>query len=414
MIDLTKLREEPKKISAAIKKKDPGFDIQELINLDGKFKDIKLEVESLRHKKNELSKSGSKIDVNIIAQSREVGTKLKQKEQELELAQKAFLDLYLYCPNIPFDDVPSGNKEANVVVKTIGQLPKFNFEPRNHVDLGKILNWFDFEAAAKMTGSNFALYKGDAVKLVYSLMMFMMNNNIRHGFSPILPPYLVNEKSLECASNFPRFKEAVYEIQQDNLYLTPTSEVNLTNLYRDHIFSNDQLPIRMTAWTSCFRREAGTYGATERGLIRIHQFEKAELYTICTPENSEQEQDRMISCAEDILKSLDLHYRISLLAAQDCSFASAKTYDIEVWMPGQKAFYEVSSVSNCTDFQARDLAIRYKLEHGGKTNLAYTLNASSLALPRLMVAIMETYQQADGTIAIPGILKSVNLSSLWT
>jgi seryl-tRNA synthetase len=210
---------------------------------------------------------------------------------------------------------------------------------------------------------------------------------------------------LTVASNFPKFRDQVYAVPEDGLFLTPTSEVNLSNLYRDKILSAEQLPIRMTSWTSCFRREAGGYGATERGLIRIHQFEKLELYTICEPEKSFQELDRMIACAESILKKLDLHYRISLLAAQDCSFPSAKTYDIEVWMPGQGAYYEVSSCSNCTDFQSRRGKIRYKAKEGDKAHLVHTLNASSLALPRLMVALMETYQQADGSIALPEILK---------
>jgi len=235
--------------------------------------------------------------------------------------------------------------------------------------------------------------------------MFMLKNNIKHGFEPVIPPYMVNAQSLEVSGNFPKFREQVYAMPADGLYMSPTSEVNLASLYRDHIFMAQNLPIRLTAWSSCFRREAGGYGATERGLIRIHQFEKVELYAICTPEKSQEEQDRMIASAEDILQQLGLHYRISLLAAQDCSFQSAKTYDIEVWLPGQKAYYEVSSVSNCTDFQARRGMLRFRESVDSKTELVHTLNGSSLALPRLMVALMETYQQADGSIAMPDILK---------
>ena len=184
---------------------------------------------------------------------------------------------------------------------------------------------------------------------------------MKHGFDPVIPPYMINEKSLEVSGNFPKFREQVYAMPADGLYMSPTSEVNLASIYRDHIFMTQELPIRLTAWSSCFRREAGGYGSTERGLIRIHQFEKVELYTICTPEYSQDEQDRMIACAEDILQQLGLHYRISLLAAQDCSFQSAKTYDVEVWLPGQKAYYEVSSISNCTDFQARRGLLRFKV-----------------------------------------------------
>jgi seryl-tRNA synthetase len=221
----------------------------------------------------------------------------------------------------------------------------------------------------------------------------------------ILPPYLVNEKSLEVTGNFPKFKDQVYQIPNDDLYLIPTAEVSLANMYRDHIFAADDLPLRLTAWTSCFRREAGSYGATERGLIRIHQFEKVELFTFCQPEKAHEELDRMVSCAEKLLEMLGLTYRISLLAAQDCSFPSARTYDLEVWMPGQEAFYEVSSASNCTDFQARRGSIRYRKTATSKPELVYTLNASSLALPRLIVALMETYQQEDGSIKLPEILK---------
>jgi seryl-tRNA synthetase len=209
---------------------------------------------------------------------------------------------------------------------------------------------------------------------------------------------------LLVASNFPKFRDSVYSIPEDHLYLSPTAEVVLTNLYREYIFGDNQLPKRMTAWTSCFRREAGGYGATERGLIRIHQFEKVEIYSVCEPEQAPQEHQRMLDCAEDILQQLGLHYRVSLLAAQDCSFASAKTYDIEVWLPGQNCYYEVSSSSNCTDFQARRGSIRYKKSGMKKPELVYTLNTSSLAVPRLMVAILETFQQADGTVKLPEIL----------
>lgn len=394
-----------------IKRKDPNFDIEKLINLDSKTRKLKIEIEELRHKKNNLAELGkSGVTEELKNQAKQIGANLKEKEKELENIESEFKDLYLRCPNVLQDDVPDGNKESNIVIKTYGEKPTFNFQPKNHVELGALNNWFDFEAASKMTATNFALYKNDAVKLVYSLMMYMFNNNIKHGYSPILPPFLVNYNALESASNFPRFKDEVYSITEDKLYLTPTSEVNLTNIYKDTTLKIEDLPIRMTAWTSCFRREAGTYGTQERGLIRIHQFEKLELYTICTPENAQAEQEKMLVCAENILQTLGLHYRVSLLAAQDCSFASSKTYDIEVWMPGQGVYKEVSSISNCTDFQARRANIRFKKDNISKANFANTLNASSLALPRLIVALMETYQQENGTIILPEILKSVYIN----
>ena len=405
MIDLSMLRQDPERISQLILKKDPSFDVERLISLDEQVRTTRARIEALRHKKNELAQLGKKgVSEQIRLESIEVGQQLKHLEQLSAQCQEEFNTLYLLCPNILLDDVPAGNKEENKVVKEVGQKPTFSFPIKNHVELATQLGWLDFDAAARMTGSQFVLYKNGGVSLLYALALFMLKNNKKHGFNPIIPPYLVNEKSLVVASNFPKFKDQVYSVADDNLYLIPTAEVNLTNLYADTIFSQQELPVRMTSWTSCFRREAGGYGATERGLIRIHQFEKVELYTICTPEDSAREQERMLACAEDILQQLGLHYRISLLAAQDCSFPSAKTYDIEVFLPGQNQYYEVSSVSNCTSFQARRGMIRYREKQDAKPQLVHTLNGSSLALPRLMVALLEVYQQEDGSIALPKVL----------
>lgn len=410
MIDLALVREYPEKFKQLVLKKDPAFPVERFIRLEKQVFYAQREIEDLRAEKNRLAKEAQKgVTAEIRQAAHNVGQVLKEKEHLWHALASEFNDLYLHCPNLPAADLPDGGKEANTVVKVVGTQPTFDFEPKNHVELGKHLGWFDFEAAAAMTGSNFALYTGDAVRMLYSLTMLMLNNNVAHGFNPVLPPYLVTERSLINASNFPRFKDNVYTVAEDGLYLTPTAEVNITNLYRDALFTAQELPQRSTAWTSCFRREAGTYGAHERGLIRIHQFEKVEVYTVCTPEQADAEHERMVACAEAILQKLGLHYRISLLAAQDCSFASHKTYDIEVWMPGQKAYYEVSSSSNCTDFQARRTGIRFKKQPGDKAQYAYTLNTSSLAVPRLMVALMETYQQADGSVVWPDALKSVRI-----
>ncbi len=411
MIDLELLRQDPDVVISGIKKKDPSFDIEKLISLDKDFRSLNHLVEELRSKKNELSKNkGAAVSQEAIEESRKVGKELKDKEAELDKLQAEFKALYLCCPNLITADVPEGNKESNKVVRTVGDKPTFSFEPQNHLKLGKSLDWFDFEVGAKIAKARFPFYKKDAVNLMYALTRMMIKNNMEYGFEPVLPPYMINEKSLEVAGNFPKFRDEVYEAKDENLFMIPTSEVSLANIYRDQILNVEDLPIKLTSWTSCFRREAGNYGAAEQGLIRIHQFEKVELFALCKPEDAEKEQERMLECAENILKKLGLHYQVSLLAAQDCSFQSAKTYDIEVWMPGQKAFYEVSSCSNCTDFQARRGKIRYKREEGGKTQLVNTLNSSSLALPRLMVALMETYQQKDGSIKLPDALKEF---SLW-
>ena len=410
MIDLHRLRNEPDTIISLIQKKDPSFDGKALLALDEQVRSLSAAIDDLRCEKNELAKKGQHgLSLELREQAKNLGQALKAKEVEFQEKKEAFTHLHLRCPNIIQADVPEGNKEQNKVVKVFGEKPSFSFTPKNHCELGELNGWFDFEAAAQMTGSNFALYAGSAPMIVYKVMMYMLMHNIRRGFSPIIPPFIVNEKALQGAGNFPRFKEEVYHLEDEDLYLTPTSEVNLTSMYNNHIFGADQLPVRMTAWTSCFRKEAGGYGATERGLIRIHQFEKAEIYTICEPEKAALEQDHMLATAEGILQALGLHYQVCLLAAQDCSFSSAKTYDIEVWLPGQGAYKEISSVSNCTDFQARRSEIRYKESPSAKPRLVNTLNGSSLALPRLLVALMETYQQEDGSIILPELLNNLIL-----
>jgi seryl-tRNA synthetase len=406
MIDLNLLRENPTVAQKALKKKDPHFNSDQLIALDKKVRSLKSDVENLRSQKNDLAKKGRDgITAELRAESVRISDELKVKENELADCDLAFQSLYLSCPNIPDSSVPEGNVESNLEVRKNGVKPTYNFPLKNHVELGESLGWLDFEKATQLAGANFALYKGDGVKLLYALAMFMLKHNNKHGFDFVLPSVLLNERSLEVTGNFPKFKDHAFSVPHDELFLTPTSEVNLTNMYRDHIFMKDELPVRMTAFTSCFRREGGGYGSSERGLIRMRQFEKVEIVSLCSPEDSWQEHERMLACAEEIMQKLGLHYRVVLLAGQDASFSSAKTYDLEIWCPGQNEYKEVSSISNCTDFQARRGLIRFKDKQDSKTQLVHTLNGSSLALPRLMVALMETYQQPDGTIDIPEILK---------
>jgi seryl-tRNA synthetase len=410
MIDLTLLRENPERIIAALSKKDPHYNVAQLIELDKKLRALKNDVELVRCTKNELAKQGkSGITPELREQSIALNQSLKEKEHALEVLEHEFKEHYLACPNILLDEVPAGNKEENMVVSMFGEKPTYSFTPKNHLDLGEKLGWIDFQTSAKISAAGLALYKGDGVALLFSLAMFMLKHNRKHGFNFVLPSVFVNETSLETTGNFPKFRDQVFAVPTDDLFLTPTSEVNLTNMYRDHIFAGSDLPLRMTAFTSCFRREGGAYGSSERGLIRMRQFEKVEIVSMCNPENSEQEHQRMLACAEGILQALGLHYRVMLLAGQDASWASAKTYDIEIWCPGQNEYKEVSSISNCIDFQARRGMIRFKDKPDSKTQLVHTLNGSSLALPRLMVALMETYQQPDGSIEFPEILKKEGL-----
>ena len=409
MIDLILLRKNRSSLKQAVAKKDPNFDIDRLIELDEQIRTINVDVESLRQRKNELAKKGqSGVNQALIEESKNVGKQLKDKEKELQALEHLFNDLYLNMPNIPDDDVPVGDKKANKEIKLVGTRPTFSSTVQDHMQLATQLGWLDFVQAATMASSNFVLYKGDGVRLVHALISLMLQHNAQHGFELILPPFLVNRRSLEISGNFPKFQEDVYRTQ-DDLFLIPTAEVCLANMYRDTIFMADDLPKRLTAATSCFRREAGGYGAAERGLIRLHQFEKVELFSYCMPENSNEELDYMLSVAEGLLKKLGLHYRVTLLATQDMSFQSAKTYDIEIWMPSQQTFIEVSSSSNCREFQARRGKVRYRTKAGEKTHYVHTLNASSLALPRLIAALIETYQQDDGTIALPDCLKKFYL-----
>ena len=413
MIDLNLLREHPVKTKESILRKEPSFPVDQLINHELAVRSLRQEVEQLRKDKNNLASQGAKgITPEVREQSIALGKELKAKEAALSEQEETFKKLWLTCPNIPQDDLPLGNKEANKPVKVVGEKPQFAFAHKNHVELNEKLGWFDMETAASMSGSGFVLYRGQGTKLMYALTKLMLKNNASFGFEPVIPPYLINRQGMYNASNLPKFEGDFYQIEGEDLCLIPTAEVNLTNIYADRIFEAGQLPSRMTAWTSCFRREAGTYGSTERGLIRIHQFEKVELYSITEPEKANDELEFMVGCAENILQQLGLHYRVSLLATQDCSFASSKTFDIEVWLPGQDRYYEVSSCSNCTDFQARRAQIRYRKSAEAKPTLANTLNASSLALPRLMVALMENYQQADGSVALPKVLTDL-MNDLW-
>lgn len=405
MIDINRLRQDPKALEALLKK-DPSFDVEQLLAFEKKVREVTVHVELLRSQKNDLAKQAQSGVTDALRQeSVAIGKTLKEKEAELKELNDAFMAYALTCPNIPFDDVPVGNKEENQVVKEFGKKPTFTFPIKHHQELGQLNKWFDFEAGVTVAGSQFVWYDQAGARVLYALAFFMLKNNKKHGFDVVIPPAFANEQTLTVTGNFPKFKEDVFHIEGTSLCTIPTAEVNLVNKYRDTIIPSSELPVRLTAWTSCFRSEAGNYGKMERGLIRIHQFEKVELVTLCEPEKAQQEQDRMLACAEDILQQLGLHYRISLLAGQDCSFSSAKTYDIEAWLPGQEKYYEVSSASNCTDFQARRGKIRYRKEAGDKPELVYTLNASSLALPRLMVALMETYQQPDGTIVLPKVLE---------
>lgn len=307
-------------------------------------------------------------------------------------------------PNITDDDVPFGkDEEDNVCVKTVLEPTKFDFAPKEHWELGESLGWLDFERGVKLSGSRFCVLKGMGARLSRALVNYMIDFNSARGFELVNVPFLVNSNTLYGTGQLPKFEEDLYKVQDEDLYLIPTSEVPVTNLYNDEILPVESLPIKMTCYSACFRKEAGSAGRDTRGMIRQHQFEKVELVSITTPEQSAQMLDEMVACASDLLTSLGLPHRHMLLCSGDLGFSAAKTIDLEVWLPGQNKYREISSVSNTRDFQARRAKIRYK--DGKKNALAHTLNGSSLAVGRTLIAIMENYQKADGSIEIPEVLK---------
>lgn len=413
MIDLSLLREHTAQIKELILRKEPSFNVDGLVKLDHDVRLVRTQVEAIRQEKNGLAALGAKgLTPEVREKAQTLGKDLKEKDDLLKIIEDDLKLLWLSCPNLLSPDVQPGNKEANKPVRTFGEKKAMSFHPKHHLDLNAKNNWFDLETGSALAGTQFVLYLEQGAKVTYALTRMMLRNNAKHGFKPVIPPALISEKAMYNAGNLPKFAGDFYQLGEDGLCLIPTAEVSLTSIHANQILHADQLPIRYAAWTSCFRREAGGYGSVERGLIRIHQFEKVEIFSITEPEKSGEEQERMIACAENLLQELGLHYRVSLLAAQDCSFSSAKTLDIEVWLPGQNSYYEVSSASNCTDFQARRAAIRYRKTVDSKPALAHTLNASSLALPRLMVALMETYQQEDGSIVLPAALQK-EMDALW-
>lgn len=416
MIDINLLRgEKSQETMDLLKLKEPGLSFDHFLELDKKLREEKGQLEKLQSEKNQLSKNPGKPSQEMIERSNQLSGQIKQQETLVQELSQKWNHFFLRLPNVPAKDLAHGNKEANEVVFSSGTPKSFDFKPKNHTELNESLKWFDFKAASKMSGSGFVLYKGDGLKMIYALTQLMLKNNSKRGFEPVMPPLIVKDEVFVLNGSLPKFGGDYYKLATDSKdevqeSLIPTAEVALTGMHSGQEYSKEQLPIRNCSWTSCFRKEAGTYGSTERGLIRIHQFEKVELYSVCAQEQSEAELEYMVKTAQTLLDELGLTYRISKLAMQDCSFVSHKTYDIEVWMPGQGAYYEVSSCSNCTDFQSRRARIKYT--DGNSSKLAHTLNASSLALPRLMVAIIETYQNADGTISLPKILKD-QMNNLW-
>ena len=343
----------------------------------------------------------------IIAEMKQLSELIKQTDEKVTELDARQREMLLTIPNIPHSSVPTGSSAAdNVEVRRWGTAPKFDFQPKPHWEIGEKTGILDLEGATKITGARFALYKGWGARLERAIANFFLDVHTReHGYTEVLPPFLVNTASLMGAGQLPKFAADLFKIQDTDFWLTPTSEVELHNLYRDETLAEDKLPIHITAWTACFRSEAGAAGKDTRGILRQHQFQKVELFKFTHPEKSYEEHEALTRNAEAILQKLGLHYRAMLLCSGDMGFASSKTYDLEVWLPSSNEFREISSCSNCEAFQARRAGIRFKPKAGGKSEFVHTLNGSGLAVGRTWIAIVENYQQADGSVVIPEALR---------
>jgi len=413
MIDLKLLEKDFENVSKRLKLK--GVDennLEEIKKLFKEKKEIKTTLDKLLEQRNILSKqignfmkNGEKDKAEEI--KKEVNS-LKEEisvlEEKLKTIEDSLLQKALVIPNIPDEDVPIGKDEdENVEIKRVGEIPTFDFEPKPHDELGEKLDWLDFTRGVKLAKSRFTVMKKDAARLERALINFFLDHNREWGFEEVYVPFMVNRETMTGTGQLPKFEEDLFKIENEELYLIPTAEVPLTNLFRDDIITNLDEPIKLTAYTPCFRKEAGSYGKDTKGIIRQHQFDKVELVAITKPEDSDKMFDEMVACASNALEKLGLPYRQLMLCTGDLGFSAAKTIDLEVWIPSQNKYREISSVSNTRDFQARRAKIRYK--DGKKNKLVHTLNGSSLAVGRTLVAIMENYQTKDGNIQIPEALK---------
>jgi len=406
------VRENAESYRQALKNRGLTVNLDRFLELDAERRRDIAAVEQLKAQKNVASTEIANLKKNKqdasaqIEAMKNVGQEISVLDARIAQIEDEFRMLELYFPNVPHDSVPVGPDEsANRVERHWGDKPTFDFTPKSHWDLGEQLNILDFDRAAKVTGARFAFLFGAAAKLSRALMNLMLDVHERQGYTEVLAPFIVNAESLLGTSQLPKFEEDLFKLQHEKpLYLVPTAEVPVTNIHREEILDGAQLPIWYTAYTPCFRSEAGSYGKDTRGLIRQHQFEKVELVKFTAPDQSWNELEKLVADAEEILQLLELHYRVVALSTGDMGFSSAKTYDIEVWLPGQETYREISSCSNFTDFQARRANIRYR-DAEKKTRFVHTLNGSGLPLGRTLVAVLENYQQADGSVIVPEVLR---------
>ena len=414
MLDLKTIRENPEAVKTRLKRRGGDFkELDELLKPEEDRRSGLQESELLKNKKKKLSaevgqlKQKGQDASNLMEEVKTINISIKELDDKIQAWEQQVQEKLLGIPNTPDDSIPDGADEsANRMVRDWGTKPEFAFKPKNHVEVGEQLGLIDLKRAAKISGARFAVYKGQGAGLLRALINFMIDVQTReNGYQELYPPFLVNKESMLGTGQLPKFEEELFATRDDPLYLIPTAEVPVINFHRDEILEEESLPICYAAYTPCFRREAGSYGKDTQGLIRQHQFDKVELVKFSRAEESSAELEKLVENAESILKKLNLHYRVVELCAGDLGFSAAKTYDLEVWLPSQDTYREISSCSNFADYQARRARIRCKKRTGGKPEFVHTLNGSGLAAGRLFVALLENYQQEDGTVMIPEVLR---------
>jgi seryl-tRNA synthetase len=413
MLDIKYLRQNIDFVRKKMLERGQDINLNAFASLDAKRRDILQEVESLRNERNTASKEigerkKKKEDASLlIARMSEVSDRIKDMDESLKIIEEDLHNIIMVIPNMPHESVTYGtSSEDNPVIRVWGEKPQFDFTPKPHWEIGEDLNILDFARGAKITGARFTLYRGLGAMLERAIINLMLDlHTSEHGYTEVLTPFMVNSQSMTGTGQLPKFAEDLFKIENFDYYLIPTAEVPVTNIHRDEILNERDLPVYYVAYSPCFRSEAGSYGKDTRGLIRQHQFNKVELVKFTQPETSYDELEKLTLNAEEILKRLDIHFRTVSLCTGDLGFSSAKTYDIEVWLPGQDTYREISSCSNFGDFQARRASIRFRREVSGKVEFVHTLNGSGLAVGRTVVAVLENYQQADGSVIIPDALR---------
>lgn len=412
MLDIKFIRENMETVKKSLENRALKFDLDGLIKLDDARRKILSELENLRAQKNKANDEitallkAKKDAKEKIVSMKTIAEKTDMLEDELKKLDSELGSILLTIPNIPHTCVPVGDASKKQIVRTWGEARKFDFKPVTHMELSQHLDIIDFGRAAKITGSNFVLYKGWGAKLERALINFMLDlHTKKHGYTEVFPPFLVNRASMTGTGQLPKLEEDMYRLKDDDLFLIPTAEVPVTNIFRDEVLNEDNLPVYYTAYSACFRREAGSYGKDTKGLIRVHQFDKVELVKFVKPENSYDELEKLLQNAETVLQLLGLPYRVAILPTQDISFAASKCYDIEAYAAGLDTWLEVSSCSNFENFQARRANIRFRSKDTKKLDFVHTLNGSGVAMARTVVAILENYQQKDGSIIIPEVLR---------